>query len=432
MNRPYTHRGAPLMPQRISELMDGLKAEYEAVSRNANVFKMERDDFERKLQQQIQESQSIQQQIYELDRNQQKMKQKYEEEILHLRRQLGQVGESMARQSIAGDKRSPSAELSSAQELTNIGKRHRELPSPLNSLANDNSNGMIPSLQGERHMREKGPVSDISEGIPSMSNTLSLSQIAKQAQAPKRVASDTKLPPNGQGPAKRQRTSPEPSETEGPDWAAGYNPGVPKKLDVKLDHDMEHDSVVCCVNFSADGKYLVTGCNHSAQIFDVKTGQKIHTYREKVESNADLYIRSVCFSPDGKTLATGAEDKTVKLWEVDTQNVAHVLTGHDLDIYSLAFTPDGRYVISGSGDKRIKVWRVEDAKCQWTLGDDNLGPTDGVTSVAISPDGHTVASGSLDRIIRLWDIETGAFLGHYEGHADSVYSSKYIFFEILF
>ena len=58
----------------------------------------------------------------------------------------------------------------------------------------------------------------------------------------------------------------------------------------------------------------------------------------------------------------------------------------------------------------------------YTLGNDEVGPKDGVTSVAISPDGRLIAAGSLDKIVRLWDAHTGYFLERYEGHSDSVYS----------
>lgn len=91
---------------------------------------------------------------------------------------------------------------------------------------------------------------------------------------------------------------------------------------------------MCCVRFSADGKYLATGCNRTAQIYDTKTGLKTwsvcswyitpaQTNRrgtfcsvlidEQASKTGDLYIRSVCFSPDGKYLATGAEDKQIRV-----------------------------------------------------------------------------------------------------------------------
>jgi len=98
------------------------------------------------------------------------------------------------------------------------------------------------------------------------------------------------------------------------DWWAVFNQAVPRVLDVDLVHTLQHESVVCCVRFSADGKYVATGCNRSAQIYDVHTGEKICILQDdSLDLNGDLYIRSVCFSPDGKYLATGAEDKLIRV-----------------------------------------------------------------------------------------------------------------------
>jgi general transcriptional corepressor TUP1 len=140
---------------------------------------------------------------------------------------------------------------------------------------------------------------------------------------------------------------------EGSDWFAIFNPKIKRALDVNLVHTLNHErydgqvpdvflidadvgsrgnSVVCCVKFSADGRYLATGCNRAAQIFDAKTGAKtwcVHTLSlvpatlsllrnsvlvdDKANKYGDLYIRSVCFSPDGKYLATGAEDRQIRV-----------------------------------------------------------------------------------------------------------------------
>ncbi len=99
------------------------------------------------------------------------------------------------------------------------------------------------------------------------------------------------------------------------DWWAIFNQTIPRVLDVDLVHTLQHESVVCTVKFNHDGKYVATGCNRSAQIYDVTTGEKICVLQEEsmIDFDGDLYIRSVCFSPDGKYLATGAEDKLIKV-----------------------------------------------------------------------------------------------------------------------
>lgn len=207
------------------------------------------------------------------------------------------------------------------------------------------------------------------------------------------------------------------------EWNVTFNPNVKKQLDISLSHDLDHSSVVCCVKFSPNGRYLATGCKQSAQMYDVETGKKLQTFIDTdPRSQTDPYIRSVCFSPDGMTLATGAEDRTIKLWDVQSGTIRHNLQGHELDIYSLDYSKDGRLIVSGSGDRRVKIWEAETGRLLHNLGADDVGPKDGVTSVAFSPDGRYVAAGSLDRVVRIWDVQTGYFIDRFEGHSDSVYS----------
>ncbi|KAF5375675.1 hypothetical protein D9615_009336 [Tricholomella constricta] len=230
---------------------------------------------------------------------------------------------------------------------------------------------------------------------------------------------------------------------EGSDWFAIFNPTTKRVLDVSLVHTLMHESVVCCVRFSADGKFLATGCNRTAQIYDTKTGAKtcqpahMHIDRshtlffvasvlvdESAGKAGDLYIRSVCFSPDGKYLATGAEDKQIRIWDIQKKRIRNVFDGHQQEIYSLDFSSDGRLIVSGSGDKTARIWDMTDGSSKvLTINDpDSLNNDAGVTSVAISPNGQLVAAGSLDTVVRIWDVATAQLVERLRGHRDSVYS----------
>ena len=67
----------------------------------------------------------------------------------------------------------------------------------------------------------------------------------------------------------------------------------------------------------------------------------------------------MAFSPDGKTVVSGSNDKNIKLWSVETGQEIKTLVGHSDAVHSVAFSPDGKTVVSGSSDEKIKLWSVE-------------------------------------------------------------------------
>ncbi|MCA2717734.1 hypothetical protein [Microcystis sp. M169S2] len=195
-----------------------------------------------------------------------------------------------------------------------------------------------------------------------------------------------------------------------------YNKNVTNALQELLNQKSErnrlegHDSDVNSVNFSPDGKTLVSGSDdNTIKLWNVETGQEIRTLK-----GHDSAVYSVNFSPDGKTLVSGSYDNTIKLWDVETGRVIRTLTlkGHnelDLDVN---FSPDGKTLVSGSGDKTIKLWNVETGQEIRTL----KGHDDYVLSVNFSPDGKTLVSGSWDKTIKLWNVETGEEIRTLKGH----------------
>ena len=109
---------------------------------------------------------------------------------------------------------------------------------------------------------------------------------------------------------------------------------------------------------------------------------------------------------DGKTLASGSYDQSVRIWDLGSGQVLKVFNGHTNWISSVVYNADGTLLASTSADKTIRLWDLRTDQLLWVLEEH----TDTVESAFFSPDGSRLASGSLDETIRIWDVETGKCL----------------------
>ena len=134
--------------------------------------------------------------------------------------------------------------------------------------------------------------------------------------------------------------------------------------------------------------------------FKVGEAQQSRKLPKHIFWGHDAWISSVAFAPDGEIIASGSNDKTIKLWSLSGQNEIATLEGHQGGVTSIAFSPDGRFIASASNDKTVKMWSVEAQKEIATF----VGHRYGVEALAFSPNGDVLASGGRDYRIKLWSV----------------------------
>ncbi|KAJ8903989.1 hypothetical protein NDN08_000519 [Rhodosorus marinus] len=421
----------------VVELIDQLRDEFEAVAQEIKAYRGLRDEFQRKAEEQISEMTTLESALLQMEQKHQLMKEQYESEISRLKKQLmGGQGALPGAGQVAGRDEPVAALPGLASRAAAQGTYGGQLGAGFPSAQTGNT----PATK-----RHRGAMpTDLKPATSTTASTLGnpIGNIVGAAATAAAAAAGKEEPNEVQGPEKFSGTNlmgnvtsdqgvgrTNNSDNDYVVYQGMNSNGTLLNMNVKLQNSFVHDSVVCCVRYSYSGQYLATGSNKCAQIFDAATGAKIATFardegadQQYNDTQQDSFIRAVCFSPDGKWLITGSEDRLVRVWDVRTRTVKHKLTGHETDIYSVDASSDNKFIASGSGDKTAKLWDLKTGQLLHTLGGGDRAPTDGVTSVTVSPTSLHVAAGSLDKIVRVWEVETGRLVRSFEGHRDSVYS----------
>lgn len=121
-----------------------------------------------------------------------------------------------------------------------------------------------------------------------------------------------------------------------------------------------------------------------------------------LEGHTD-FVRSVAFSHDGRLLASGSGDTTVRIWDVSTGACLHTLLGHDDWVCVLAFSPKNYNVATGSNDNTIKIWHADNGSLIRTFHCHNAP----IRALSFSKNGKLIASSAEDGTIKLLDIASG-------------------------
>jgi hypothetical protein len=168
---------------------------------------------------------------------------------------------------------------------------------------------------------------------------------------------------------------------------------------------------------SSDGQHLAAGADDGTVKYWDIAGDRVAWTLPAHKTP----IWALALSPKGDLLATGSDDGVTKIWDVLTQDEVHTLPKIG-GVRALAFDPDGKKILTGGrGDFSVKVWDVRtQAELLTTVGHDSL-----VSAVAFAPDGKSFASASADKSIKIWDATSGKMKLKLTNHERGVYGIAY-------
>jgi serine/threonine protein kinase len=184
---------------------------------------------------------------------------------------------------------------------------------------------------------------------------------------------------------------------------------------------LKSSETLVCPKKKAANTLRVVAIGSAAGLFTLMLGAVAVFFlvprEEKVPPPAHVFkgsagpLWSLAISKDGKNLALGADDGTVKFWDIAAERVDWTLNAHRGPIWTLALSPQGDYLATGSDDGQAKIWNL---KTQEEVR--ALAHTDGVRAVAFHPDGKKLLTGSRIGIVKVWDVRTGAEIIKIDGH----------------
>ncbi|MBA3485558.1 MAG: PQQ-binding-like beta-propeller repeat protein, partial [Pirellulales bacterium] len=202
----------------------------------------------------------------------------------------------------------------------------------------------------------------------------------------------------------------------------------------------QHRGPVYAAKFSPDGTRIATaGYDGRVLVWNPREVQSVEVVGRRLDGKPDLVgnvveltghrgpVRTIGFSPDGKTLASGGQDNVIHVWDAATGKSLEQLRGHASHVRSCSFSPDGALLLSAGRDKRIKLWHPGEYAEARELAAPAEELSDAVLAARFSRDGSRIITASRDRTASLWDVASLDRLQHFQEGHDFLASSAIYF-----